>query len=469
MVLSAILEFNKLNNPLNVEQVVGQIATAIKKAGGRALMVGGCVRDAMMGITPKDIDIEVFGIEAQHLERIVGENFEYDSCGVSFGVLKLKHIDIDISLPRRESKIGLGHRAFNIASDPFMSVEEASLRRDFTINSMYKDPLTGEIIDPNGGKNDLEQKILRHVSHKFSEDPLRVLRGAQFVARFDLEAHDTTIDICRAITPESLAAERIFEEWKKLILKGVKISKGLQFLQATNWVKYFPELNALIGCKQEPKWHPEGDVWEHTKCCLDFYAKNRIGEQYEDLVVGMAVLCHDFGKPSCTFFDEKVGRLRSLGHDEKGVGPTYSFLSRMTNEEKFISDVVPLVKNHMRPFSMWRSDARDGAVRRLSCQVKRIDRLIRVCLADDGGRPPFPSDTSSLDWLAAQAKRLDVQDKAPKPILMGRDLLSLGLKAGPLFKKILDEAYDNQIEGVFSDLDGAKKWLKEKLLTLENC
>lgn len=456
-----------MNSPLNVEQIVAQIATAVKNAGGRALMVGGCVRDALMGIAPKDIDIEVFGVKAEHLERIIAEKFEYDSCGVSFGVLKLKHIDIDISLPRRESKIGLGHRAFSIASDPFMSVAEASLRRDFTINSIYKDPLTGEILDPNGGQKDIEHKTLRHVSNKFSEDPLRVLRGAQFVARFDLTADASTIDVCRGITPETLAAERIFEEWKKLLLKGVKISAGLQFLKATGWVRHFPELNALIGCKQDPKWHPEGDVWEHTKCCLDFYAKNRIGDQYEDLVVGMAVLCHDFGKPSSTFFDEKVGRLRSLGHDEKGVEPTRTFLSRMTNEEKFISDVVPLVRNHMRPFSMWRSNARDGAIRRLSCQVKRIDRLIRVCLADDGGRPPYPSDTTSLEWLTAQAKRLDVQDKAPKPIIMGRDLIGLGLKPGPIFKKILDEAYDNQIEGVFSDFENGIKWLKEKVANLE--
>ena len=461
--LSAIPGSDALKNLPSIEQVVKEIAVAVSNAGGRALMVGGCVRDAMMGITPKDIDIEVFGVEAEHLERIIGEKFEYDNCGVSFGVLKLKHIDIDVSLPRRESKTGLGHRAFSIASDPFMTVAEASLRRDFTINSMYRDPLTGEIIDPNGGQDDLKSKILRHVSPKFSEDPLRVLRGAQFVARFDLFPDAATIEICKSITPETLAAERIFEEWKKLILKGVKISRGLEFLRATNWVRYFPELKALIGCKQEPRWHPEGDVWEHTKCCLDFYANNRTGDQYEDLVVGMAVLCHDFGKPLCTFFDHKTGCIRSLGHDDRGVEPTRSFLSRMTNEERFISEVLPIVKNHMRPFSLWKANAREGAIRRLSCQVKRIDRLLRVCAADDGGRPPYPSDAEPLRWLAAEAERLEVKDKAPKPILMGRDLIKLGLKAGPLFKKILDEAYDNQIEGAFCDKEGAIEWLNGKL------
>lgn len=448
-----------MKHPSAAESVAIDIAKTVASAGGRALMVGGCVRDGLTGTGTSDIDIEVFGIPAGRLETLIARDHPFDHCGVSFGVLKLKDVDIDVSLPRRESKTGPGHRAFAVSSDPFMTVEEASLRRDFTINSLYKDPLTGEIIDPNGGMSDLENRILRHVSGKFAEDPLRVLRGAQFVARFDLCADPATIAICRSITPENLAPERVFGEWKKLLLKGRVISKGLEFLRQTGWVSYYPELSRLIGCRQDPKWHPEGDVWEHTKCCLDHFAGTRTGDEKEDLIVGLAVLCHDFGKPACTRFDPVKGRLRSLGHDEEGVPPATEFLSRMTNDADILKSVPPLVRCHMRPFAMWKSKAGDSSIRRLSCQVGRIDRLIRVAAADDAGRPPFPSQREPLDWLSSEAHRLDVQANAPRALLMGRDLIAAGMKPGPGFKALLDKAYEAQLEGAFTDHPGALDWL----------
>ena len=423
-------------------------------------MVGGCVRDRLLGLESKDIDIEVFGIPAERLEGIVAARYEYSQCGVSFGVLKLKNVDVDVSLPRRESKSGVGHRGFSVLSDPSLSVAEASLRRDFTINAIYEDPLTGEVIDPNGGIADLKSKVLRHVSPKFVEDPLRVLRGMQFIARFDLEPAPETIEICRGIGLEGLAVERMEEEWNKLILKGVRISKGLEFLRSTGWLRFYPELAALVGCRQDPKWHPEGDVWEHTKCCLDAFAAKRTGDRREDLVVGLAVLCHDFGKPKCTFFDKSVGRIRSLGHDEQGAEPARRFLEGIVGEKGLIDEVVPLVECHMRPYALWKSKAREGAIRRLSAKVRRIDRLVRVCEADDAGRPPFPSDLAPLEWLAAEAKRLEVSDSAPKPLLMGRDLLAAGMKPGPRFGEILHMAYEAQLDGEFTDRDGALEWFR---------
>ena len=445
---------------------VRSVAELVKRAGGRALLVGGCVRDALLGLEPKDFDIECFGISASDLQAALKERFELDLVGLSFGVIKLKHLEIDVALPRRETKLGLGHRAFEMEHDPTLTLEEASARRDFTVNAIYRDPLTDEILDPWNGRDDLAKRILRHVSPHFVEDPLRVLRGMQFVARFDLTPAPETIAICRGMTPENLARERLFEEWTKLLTKGVKISKGLAFLRDVGWVKYYPELERLIGCRQDPEWHPEGDVWNHTCCCLDAFARGRdqgsgIRDQAEDLVVGFAVLCHDFGKPACTAYDPVKRRIRSLGHDEEGVEPTLSFLRRLTNEERLLKDVPPLVRLHMRPFAMWRDRSSDGAIRRLAAKVVRIDRLIRVAAADDAGRPPFPSEPEPLRWLAEQAERLRVADSAPKPIVQGRDLIALGMKPGVEFGKILKSAYEAQLDGKFGDLEGGIEYVKK--------
>ena len=461
------------------------VAELVKKAGGRALLVGGCVRDELLGLSPKDFDIECFGISGDDLQRVLRERFELDLVGISFGVIKLHHFDIDVAMPRRETKLGLGHRAFGMEYDPTLTIEEASARRDFTVNAIYRDPLTGEILDPWHGREDLERKILRHVSPHFVEDPLRVLRGMQFVARFGLEPAPETIEICRGMTPEGLAPERLFEEWAKLLTKGVAISKGLEFLRAVGWVKYYPELERLIGCKQDPEWHPEGDVWNHTLCCLDAFARERDcridglsdcrikgggGQSVnlsiqqsdnEDLIVGLAVLCHDFGKPACTTYDPVKKRIRSLGHDEEGVVPTLSFLRRLTNEERLLKEVPPLVRLHMRPFAMWKDQSSDGAIRRLAAKVVRIDRLIRVAAADDAGRPPYPSEPEPLWWLAEQAERLRVADSAPKPIVQGRDLIALGMKPGVEFGKILKAAYEAQLDGRFFDLKGGVDYVKE--------
>ena len=446
---------------LNEVKVVAEL---VKRAGGRALLVGGCVRDGLLGLSPKDFDIECFGISGQDLQRALEAEFELDLVGISFGVIKLKHLEIDVAMPRRETKLGLGHRAFGMEYDPTLTIEQASARRDFTVNAIYKDPLTDEILDPWNGRADLEKRILRHVSPHFVEDPLRVLRGMQFVARFDLTPAPETIEVCREMTPEGLAPERLFGEWEKLLVQGVKISKGLNFLKDVGWVKYYPELERLIGCKQDPEWHPEGDVWNHTCCCLDAFAKEREegrGKREEDLVVGLAVLCHDFGKPACTSYDPVKKRIRSLGHDEEGVEPTLAFLRRLTNEERLLKEVPPLVRLHMRPFAMWRDKSSDGAIRRLAAKVVRIDRLIRVAAADDAGRPPFPSEPEPLKWLAEQAERLRVADSAPKPIVQGRDLIALGMKPGVEFGKILKAAYEAQLDGKFNDLKGGIEYVQE--------
>ncbi len=443
-------------------EAVREVARLAKESGGRALLVGGCVRDALLGKPAKDFDIEVYGISPDALQGILARSFRLDLVGASFGVVKLHGHDIDVAIPRRETKLGLGHKAFSMEYDPSLSVAEAAARRDFTVNAIYRDPLTDEIVDPWNGRADLSARILRHVSDHFREDPLRVLRGMQFVARFGLRPAPETIAICREMTPEGLPSERLFEEWSKLLTKGVEISAGLEFLREVGWVKYYPELAALIGCEQAPEWHPEGDVWNHTLFCLDAFARHRKGED-DDLIVGLAVLCHDFGKPATTFYDKRVKRLRSLGHDDAGVKPTLSFLRRLTNEERILREVPPLVRCHMRPFALWKSHAGESAIRRLAAEVVRIDRLIKVAAADDEGRPPFPSGPADIKWLAGGAQRLKVADAPPAPIVRGRDLIALGLKPGVEFGRILKDCYEAQLDGAFSDLEGGVAYARSKV------
>ena len=428
------------------------VCEVVSAGGGRAFLVGGSVRDAAVGVPAKDLDIEVYGIQSEQLVELLSAKFAIDMVGQAFGVIKIKHLPIDISLPRRESKTGLGHKGFHVLSDPQMSPEEAASRRDFTINAMALDLASGELLDPYGGLGDLEAGILRHTSEKFIEDPLRVLRGMQFAARFDMAVAPETVRLCREIEPEDLSRERIFEEWRKLVLKGQKPSRGLAFLHECGWVQYFPELAALIDCDQEPEWHPEGDVWTHTLHCMDAFAAERIGDEWEDLVVGFAVLCHDLGKPETTHFEN--GKIRSLGHSEAGVAPTRAFLDRMTRQEELVAAVTPLVVHHLRPKELFDAKAGDGAVRRLAERVGRIDRLVRVARADSQGRPPIPFDGDPAgEWLLERARALDVRDSAPKPIIMGRHLIQLGLNPGPEFGPILRACYDAQIDGKFGTLE----------------
>jgi tRNA nucleotidyltransferase (CCA-adding enzyme) len=300
---------------------------------------------------------------------------------------------------------------------------------------------------------DLENRVLRHTTERFAEDPLRVLRGMQFAARFELRPASETIELCRHIEPEGLAPERILGEWKKLILRGTRPSLGLAFLRDCGWIRHFPELEALIGCEQNPRWHPEGDVWTHTLHCMDVFASERIGIEREDLIVGFGVLCHDLGKPATTIREED-GRITAKNHESIGVDCTRQFLGRMTHEEKLIEEVVLLVACHLAPIRLFGANAADAAIRRLARQVGRIDRLVRVSSADQRGRPPLLIDRFEAgDWLLERARALSIDDQPPKPLLMGRHLIELGLEPGPQFGPVLEECFTRQIEGEFDTLE----------------
>ncbi|MBU8871012.1 MAG: HD domain-containing protein [Gemmatimonadales bacterium] len=438
--------------------VLQRVCRSIAKAGGRAWLVGGTVRDCSLGLPTRDFDLEVFGLRAIDLREALEKEYALDLVGANFGILKLKGFPIDIGLPRRETKTGRGHQGFLIDSDPELPLPEAAARRDFTINSMYLDPLNGELADPWGGLDDLRRGILRHTSSAFGEDPLRVLRGMQLVARFNLQAAPDTLALCRAIGLEGMAAERIFAEWSKLLTLGTLPSRGLTFLKDADWLKHFPELAALPGVPQNPRWHPEGDVWVHTLHSLDVFAAEKIGEdmteemvenRHEDLVVGFAVLCHDLGKPDTTETSAD-GTIRSLGHEQHGVDLTRAFLERMAVGPRLIEEITPLVAEHMRPATLFDADASDAAVRRLAVRVGRIDRLLRVARADALGRPPLSDDGFPAgEWLAEKARILKVETAPPVPLIQGRHLMVLGQEPGRHFKEILNRLYEAQLAGKF--------------------
>ncbi|MBI3357247.1 MAG: polynucleotide adenylyltransferase [Nitrospirae bacterium] len=442
-----------------------QIEQLVRRTGGRTWLVGGCVRDLVLGRQPRDLDLEIFGLPPGQLHSLLGKHFSVQFVGKAFGVFKLQGLPVDISIPSRmladnETVPGLLRQ-----SDPGMSIDEALARRDFTMNAMAWDPDTLELRDPFNGRADLDTHLLRHVSDRFGEDPLRVLRGMQLSARFELTTAPETIALCKTLTQDGQPSERLWEEWKKLFLQGIKPSLGLQFLSDCGWLRYYPELAVLQGCEQDPTWHPEGDVWIHTLHCLDWFAKERTGHQDDDLVVGLGILCHDFGKPSTTTTD--FGRITSRGHEPEGEVPTRRFLERLTNQEDLINDVIPLVLCHLRPRALHDAKASDSAVRRLARQVKRIDRLVRVARADHAGRPPKQYDGFPAgEWLLERARHLAVEDRAPAPIVMGRHLLELGVQPGPEMGRLLDECYEAQLDGLFSTLDEGLTYAKNRFSSL---
>lgn len=428
------------------------IEQLVRRAGGRTWLVGGCIRDLVLGRQPHDLDLEISGLPPGQLHALLTDHFSVQFGGKAFGLFKLQGLPVTISIPSRlltdhESAQGLLRQ-----SDPDMDMNESLARRDFTMNAMAWDPDTLELLDPFNGRADLAAHLLRHASDRFHEDPLRVLRGMQLAARFGLTAAPETLALCRTLTQEGQPRERLWEEWKKLLLQGVKPSLGLQFLRDCGWLRFYPELAALQGCVQDPVWHPEGDVWTHTLHCLDWFALECTGKPDDDLITGLGILCHDFGKPATTTTD--YGRITSRGHEPEGEAPTRQFLGRLTNQEDLINEVIPLVLYHLRPSALFDANASDSAVRRLAKQVKRIDRLVRVARADHAGRPPKPFDGFPAGtWLLERARSLEVDDQAPAALVLGRHLLELGIRPGPDMGRLLDECYEAQLDGLFTTLD----------------
>jgi tRNA nucleotidyltransferase (CCA-adding enzyme) len=447
-----------------VPELALAIARAVRDAGGRALVVGGWVRDELLGRPSKDLDLEVFGLPAAALHALLRGFGRVDVVGESFSVYKVD--DIDVSLPRRESRAGRGHKAFVVEGDPDMPVDEAARRRDFTINAISRDPLTGVLVDPFHGRRDLDERVLRAVdSRTFADDSLRVLRALQFAARFELTVAEETKALCRSLPLDDLPSERIWGEIEKLLLQAARPSIGLALALELGVIdRLFPELRALVGCPQEYEWHPEGDVWVHTLMVIDLARQGLEGlDRGRSAAVMLGALCHDLGKPATTAFID--GRIRSMGHEEEGVAPATRLLDRLNIHSLDGYDVRPtvlgIVAHHLKPGAFKKSPTpvSDGAFRRLAQRVD-LELLARVAKADCLGRTGT-FDCSAMDWFLERARALGVEHAPPPPLVMGRHLLALGLSPSPRVGEILKQIYERQLDGEITTLDEGLTLAKE--------
>ncbi|MDB6055792.1 MAG: polynucleotide adenylyltransferase [Verrucomicrobiales bacterium] len=456
-----------MNVPTDLAEILA--ASSVFKS---AYLVGGCVRDSILQLQVKDFDIEVFGVSYQELLKALEPWGRADLVGKSFGVVKLRSKNgenYDFSIPRRDSKTSVGHKGFKISFDETLQPEEASARRDFTINSMMFHVAAKELLDHHGGLQDLRAGILRHTSDAFGEDPLRVLRGFQFVSRFELEAAPETIRLCRSMahTYPELPVERVRDEWIKWATQSKSPKLGLGFLSATGWLQHYPELAAMEGTPQDVRWHPEGDVWIHTNYCCDALVglpEWRAQTEEDKLCLMLAVLTHDIGKPGTTQLIAEDGntRISSPAHETKGLPLAESLLKRLGMPIRIIEGVLPLIQNHMIPAG----NLNERGVRRLSKRLEpaTIPKLCLVMQADRGGRPPrTPKSSEDLELLMEKARLLTVDKGGPKPLIQGRHLIQRGWVPGPNFKKILDEAYEAQLDGQFTTAAEAENWLNTRL------
>ena len=470
------------------EEAVTRIATAVAEAGGTTYYVGGYVRDKLMqeidaGITSgcgraieggwsssngaprndgssyndaashsQDIDIEVHGIRPEILTGILSDIGEPLAFGQSFGIYSLRGLDIDIAMPRRERAVSVqvpaaprGHRDFEIEVDPFIGTREAARRRDFTINALMQDVLTGEVVDHFRGLEDIRRGMIRHVDDDtFAEDPLRVLRAAQFAARFEFSIAPETVSLCSRMDLSALSRERIEGELRKALLKSSKPSIFFEALRSMDQLSFwFTELEQLIGLEQDPVFHPEGDVWVHTMEVIDRAAKvrDRAARPYEFMLL---CLTHDLGKIVTTEFTR--GRIHAYEHETKGLPLVETFIRRITNERAVIHYVLNMVPLHMRPNVAAYTKPSVKSTNRMFDAAEEPEDLIYFAMADRpviSGTDEFSGDSGFLfERLAAYRDTMD------RPYVMGRDLIDAGIEPGEDFTEILGYAHKLRLAGI---------------------
>ena len=451
-----------------VPRFLEQMARRIRRAGGDMQVVGGAPRDHLLGVKPKDWDVEVSGIPSPKLQKILSQHgglTKEGLIGKSFGVFKTKHggEEYEFSLPRREVRTGPGHKDFDVKVDPFMSRKEAAQRRDLTVNAIGYDPLSKQFIDPLGGMRDLQAGVMRPTSSRFKEDPLRVLRAMQFAGRYGFSADKRLLEYSRSMSKEfsSLPKERVRDEWFKWASKSAHPEKGLEFLKQSGWIKHFPEIDKLRGIPQNPKFHPEGDVFEHTKLVTQSMARNPDWQKLDDKArskLMFTALSHDFGKVTHT--QVTPAGITSRGHAEAGVAPMRTFLGRIMADgeaAKLAGQMAPLVKNHMF-HAGWPQNITDRSVRRLSAQVGGMDEFMILQKADLGGRGetayrrPYGEDIKKVEKIVSQQ---GLKKAAPKPVVLGRHLLEKNLlDSGPQMGRVLKELEAAQLDGKFRTVQG---------------
>ena len=468
------MKFTKININIQSDLIkvlkeyepLGMIVKKINENGGRALLVGGAVRDLVLGLPVKDLDIEVQNISLEELENILQTFGVVSLVGKSFGVLRLHGLDVDWSLPRKDSK----GRKPEVIIDSHMSIEDAFSRRDLTINAMGIDLKTFELIDPFGGFNDLERGILRATDKdKFIEDPLRFYRVMQFISRFEMVPDEQLNEICKNMDISKVSVERIEAEFEKLMLKSHMPSLGIRWLKDIGRLKeVLPEVGDIVGIPQDESWHPEGEVFEHTMQCLDAVALMDYPDDKQKLAAMYAVLCHDLGKVKTT---EKIGgRWKSLGHSKEGEKLSKNLLRHITRNKDLMEAVRKLVKYHMSPTQFVASGSKLPAYKRLAKKLApdvTLELLAKVALSDKQGRNPIKGAPLKKDFpfikkFLDKAREAKVEKIPEPPVLLGRDLMDV-VEPGPKMGELLKEAYELQIEQGISDKEKLKQMILDKL------
>jgi tRNA nucleotidyltransferase (CCA-adding enzyme) len=433
-------------------------------------IVGGSVRDHFLGLDSKDYDIEVYGCSLDKLQKLLASFGNVKSVGKSFGVLKLSidAYEFDFALPRLETKIAFGHKGFSVQTDQFLSTQEASKRRDFTINAILFDYKNKQFIDHYNGINDLHNRTLRYVNEaSFIEDPLRVYRAVQFCARFGLELEQKSFDLCKTLVPnlQELPKERIWSEFQKLLLKSDNPSIGFNLMLRLGIIEhYFEELYGIVGVKQNPYYHNEGDVWTHTMMVIDEEAKiiQTLDDKFKKIYLMISALCHDLGKAFTTkkIIQNGEEKIVAYGHEDASIDLAIRFITKLTDEKELLNYVVPLVKYHYAPSAFFKQKAKSASIRRLALKLGKVTiaDLVLLAQADYFGRTPsFEQNPiyEAKEWILNKAQNLNVKHKALKNLVSGKDLIALGLQPGPKFKEVLDFSYNLQLEGLVNSKEEA--------------
>lgn len=425
-------------------ELAKQIANKVSECGGITYFVGGFVRDKLLGIDNKDIDIEVHCIQPFLLQSILSDFGEVVEQGKSFGIYRIKGYGLDISLPRTERRVGNKHTSFEVDVDPFIGAYEASKRRDFTINALMQNVLTEDIVDFWNGVDDLNNKIIRHVDEeRFKEDALRVLRACRFAAKLRFTIHESTINLCKGLNLSHLSSERVFGETSNALMNSGRPSIYFEQLRKMKQLDYwFPELEKCIDVPQNTKYHQEGDVWEHTMMVIDV-ATRFLDEVKHPLFFMYSALCHDFGKPLCTTVDDS-GNFHSYGHELKGIKPAKRFIHRLTNEKKLREYVTNMVELHQRPNRAADANSSIKSTNHMFDESICPEDLITLSHCDNLGRIPY----SYTNTHFLQDRLETYYEYMSRPFVQGRDLVEAGLKPGKNFTALLEYAHKMRLAGV---------------------
>ena len=407
---------------------------------GKVYLVGGAVISHLLDTPIIDWDFEVYGVSYESVvNSLVSAGYHTMIIDGRWGVIKVQDgdIEVDISLPRVDNKVGKGHGGFDVTLCPELSTYDAASRRDLTINALMLDIESGQLLDHFGGISHLEEGLLKHVnSSTFVEDPLRVFRVAQLLSRKGKSVHPDTIELCRSIresAPELIGTTCIFCELRKL-MNSHRPSLGLQFLMDCGWMKtLFPQIAALSDCAENLRYHPEGTTWRHTLLAVDKAVEYRDGLGEWSLGYMFAMLLHDVGKPDV--IDENG---RAYGHDKIGADIAKDIMISLRAPNVVIDQVYLLVKYHMRINLLWSDSAKKGAWKRLQTKVP-LGVLAYVARADSLGREKAGNKHPASDYALSFGEE-------EKPVLLGRHLIQDGYTPGREFGRVLDTIFQYQLD-----------------------